>query len=320
MIGGLATTVAPASGAATGVQIGLVLTAVGLGFRHGIDWDHLAALTDITGSQERKRRSMLLATMYALGHALMVFVLGVVAIVASAKVPQWLDDAMGRVVGITLLALGIFVIVNLARRGRDFRMRSRWMLVFAGARRAARWAATYRAGPRDLVVITHEHDHDDDHGHDHGHDHDDHDHDHARTDVTAGAAALVVAPKRHRHLHQHVGTVPDDPFATYGRGTAFGVGVLHGVGAETPTQVLLFLAAARAGGSVAGVLLLVCFIAGLVASNTVVAMTASVGLVGAGRNFPVYATVSVVAAVFSLVVGTIFLLGQAPLLPPIIGT
>jgi hypothetical protein len=307
------------------LQVGLVLTAVGLGFRHGIDWDHLAALTDITGSEERGRRSMLLATMYAFGHALMVFVLGVVAIVASTEVPHWLDDAMGRVVGITLLALGIFVIVNLARRGRDFRMRSRWMLVFAGARRAARWAATYRARPRDVVVITHEHDHDDDHGHDHGghdhgYDHDGHDHGNARTEVATGAAVVVVAPSRHRHLHRHVGTVPDDPFASYGRGTAFGVGVLHGIGAETPTQVVLFLAAARAGGAAIGVILLLCFIAGLVASNTVVAMTASVGLVGAGRNFPVYATVSVVAAGFSLVVGTLFLFGQAALLPPIVGS
>ena len=34
----------------------------------------------------------------------------------------------------------------------------------------------------------------------------------------------------------------------YGRRTAFGVGMIHGVGAETPTQVLIFLAAAGASG------------------------------------------------------------------------
>ena len=63
--------------ASTGLQIGLMVTALGLGFRHGIDWDHIAAITDLTGSQESGRRSMVLATFYALGHAAMVFALGV---------------------------------------------------------------------------------------------------------------------------------------------------------------------------------------------------------------------------------------------------
>jgi high-affinity nickel-transport protein len=289
-----------------GVEVGLALTAAGLGFRHGIDWDHLAALTDITGSQQRGRESMWLATMYAIGHALMVFVLGVIAIVASAEVPTWLDGFMGRVVGVTLLMLGIYMLVSFARRGRDFRMRSRWMLAFAGVRRAARWAASRSHG---VIVVTHEHEHDDHHGHEHVH------HSAASADVTAP----TIAPPRHRHVHHHVGTLPDDPYPSYGTTTAFGVGVLHGIGAETPTQILLFLAAARAGGALAGVLLLLCFIVGLVAANTAVAVTASLGLLGASRNFAVYATVSVVVATFSLVVGALFLLGRAPLLPPIFG-
>jgi high-affinity nickel-transport protein len=289
-----------------GVELGLALTAVGLGFRHGIDWDHLAALTDITGSQQRGRASMWLATMYAVGHALMVFVLGVVAIVASAEVPRWLDGFMGRVVGVTLLVLGIYMLVSLARRGRDFRMRSRWMLAFAGVRRAARWVKS-RSQP--VIVVTHEHEHDHDHGHEHPH----------HSTASGDGTVTTIAQHRHRHLHHHVGTLPDDPYPSYGTATAFGVGVLHGVGAETPTQILLFLAAARAGGAVAGVLLLLCFIAGLVTANTVVAATASLGLLGASRNFAVYATVSVVVAAFSLVVGSLFLLGRDPLLPTIFG-
>ena len=38
-------------------HIGLLLTAFAFGFGHGIDWDHIAALTDITGSQAEPRRS-----------------------------------------------------------------------------------------------------------------------------------------------------------------------------------------------------------------------------------------------------------------------
>jgi len=296
----------------TGLELGIVVTAAGLGFRHGIDWDHIAALTDITGSQERRARSVLVATMYAVGHAVMVFALGVLAIVASVEVPSWLDDAMTRVVGVTLLALGAYVLVSLVVQGRDFRMRSRWLLLFAATRRLVRLGRR-RTTSGEVVVITHDHEHDEHHGHDH-HDH----HDHVAV-VHAHDNVATATLRRHRHLHDHVGTVPTDPFPSYGGGTAFGVGVLHGIGAETPTQVLLFLAAARAGGTVAGITLLLCFIVGLVAANTVVAITAAVGLLGASRNFPLLATVSIVTAAFSLVIGAMFVLGRSAVLPPMLG-
>ena len=64
------------------------------GFRHGFDWDHIAALTDLTGSQTTPRRSMWLATLYALGHAAMVLALGVAAILFAEQVPASLDGAM----------------------------------------------------------------------------------------------------------------------------------------------------------------------------------------------------------------------------------
>ena len=306
----------------TGFRIGLVVTACGLGFRHGIDWDHIAALTDITGSQENARRSMVLATFYALGHALVVFVLGVLAIVLSAQVPAWIDDAMGRIVGVTLLVLGVYVSVSLIRHGRDFRMRSRWMLAFAAARRARRWMFTPRNGTPERVVIAHEHDHPVDEFHDE-------EHEHSHETILAGASTggasrrttttTVASRPVHRHLHRHVANTPDDPFPAYGQGTAFAVGALHGIGAETPTQILLFLAAARAGGAGIGVVLLVCFLAGLLVSNTAVSLTAAFGFLNAARNFRVYATVSLVTAAFSLVVGSLFLLGQTPLLPALTG-
>jgi high-affinity nickel-transport protein len=253
---------------------------------------------------------MVLATFYALGHAAVVFVLGILAIALSAEVPDWIDDAMGRVVGVTLLALGVYVVVLLARDGRDFRMRSRWMLVFGLVRRLTR-----RRGDHDTpeVVITHAHDHRHDELHDHDHAHDeDHAHAHPRR-------AAVVTATAHRHVHHHVGTLPVDPFVAYGRPTAVAVGALHGVGAETPTQILLFLAAARAGGTAIGIALLLCFVVGLLASNTVVALTATFGFLHASRNFALYATVSVVAAAFSLVVGALLLTGHAPLLPALTG-
>src|SRR5438046_10543517 len=45
---------------------------------------------------------------------------------------------MLRTCGSTLLVLVVFVFASLIRHGREFRMRSRWMLIFSGARKAYR--------------------------------------------------------------------------------------------------------------------------------------------------------------------------------------
>ena len=291
------------------VHVVLAATAFGFGFRHGIDWDHIAAITDITSSQDTSRRSIFFATLYALGHGLVVFALGLAAIVLGERLPSGVDAIMERVVGLTLLLLGAYVFYALIRYGRDFRMRSRWMLVFSGVRRAAR--RLRRAAP-PVVEVVHEHEHEPD-----GHHGDDPDTGSAVAATQRSGQVAVVT--RHRHVHHHRATMPDDPFLAYGRATSFLVGMLHGVGAETPTQVLVFVAAAGAGGRVAGVLLLVAFVAGLLASNTLIAATSTVGFLNAARSFAVYAGVAVLTGTFSLVIGSMFLFGRSTLLPAIFG-
>src|SRR5256885_14424540 len=111
--------VVAASGAAGGVGFGLLLTAFWLGFQHGIDWDHLAAITDITSSQDERRQSLVYGTLYALGHALVILVLGGLAILAGEHLPKGIDSVMTRIVGVTLLILGVYVLYSLIRHGRD---------------------------------------------------------------------------------------------------------------------------------------------------------------------------------------------------------
>ena len=294
------------------LHAGLLLTAFGFGFRHGIDWDHLAAIGDITGSQQSPRRSMILATLYAVGHAVVVFALGVGAIVLADRLPPSVDATMERFVGATLVLLGLYVFVALLRQGRDFRMRSRWMLLIAGMRRAFRWVRQSMGGrgrTSELFEVVHEHEHDIEEHH--------HAHAHQRAPVASAPARRGAAP--HSHVHRHLGRMPDDPFATYSGAAAFGIGMLHGIGAETPTQVLIFLAAAGAGGKLAGVALLVCFIVGLLASNTVVALAGTLWSFGTRRNFALYATVSAVTALGSLIIGSLFLLGHGASLPALFG-
>ena len=71
--------------AESGLGFGLLLASFWFGFRHGIDWDHIAAITDITSSQEDRRRSILYGTLYVGGHAAIVFALGVIAIPGSDR-------------------------------------------------------------------------------------------------------------------------------------------------------------------------------------------------------------------------------------------
>jgi ABC-type nickel/cobalt efflux system permease component RcnA len=287
-----------------GFRVGLLATAYGFGFRHGIDWDHIAAITDITTSQDEGRRSLLFATLYALGHGLVVLLLGIAAIVAGQRLPSGVDAVMGRIVGVTLLLLGAFVFYSLIRHGRDFRMRSRWMLVFGGVRKAWR-----RLRP---VVIDHEHEH----AAPHHHEGDDGP---ARRERPANGGAAVAVATKHAHSHRHLGSLPDDPFMNYGKATAFGVGMLHGVGAETPTQLLLFVAAAGVGGRTGGLFMLLAFLAGLLSSNSLIAVASTFGFLKASRNFALYATVAVLTGTFSLVIGTIFALGHSTALPAIFG-
>jgi cytochrome c biogenesis protein CcdA len=286
-----------------GFSFGLLVAAFWFGFRHGIDFDHIAAIADITSSQEDRRRALLFGTLYALGHALVVLGLGVLAIGVGARLPASVDELMGRIVGLTLLILGVWVLVSLARHGRDFRLRSRWMLVFSGIRRGGRWV-------RERVASR------------------------APAPVAAGGLGGLTGPPggeapdpatwHHGHHgrpghHHHYRPEADDAMMTYGRATSFGVGIIHGVGAETPTQVLIFLAAAGAGGAGVGVLVLMAFIVGLLASNSLITLGSAYGFLQASKNFAVYATVAVITAAFSLVLGTIFLLDRGDLLPPLLG-
>src|SRR5437762_1581200 len=131
-----------------GFRLGLLVAAFWFGFRHGIDWDHIAAITDITSSQEDRHQAMVFGTLYALGHALVVLSLGGLAIVAGENLPSGVDNVMTRIVGVTLLLLGVYVFYSLIRHGRDFRLRSRWMLIFSGVRKSSRWVRRRVSGGR----------------------------------------------------------------------------------------------------------------------------------------------------------------------------
>jgi high-affinity nickel permease len=113
------------------VEIGLALvgTGIGLGLRHGIDWDHIAAIGDVTASQHSRVRSIAMGTLYALGHAAVVIVLGLLAIWAGSTLPDSVDPIMDMLVGVTLILLGLWIAISLVRNRGRLVFRSRWMLI-----------------------------------------------------------------------------------------------------------------------------------------------------------------------------------------------
>ena len=289
-------------------MVTLLLGMAALGFRHGFDWDHIAAITDITSTTSaghtevdvpaiapvtphghdahemkshghahataaapmhafgesrfahEQRHAIGLASLYALGHASVVVALGVIALLLGAVLPDWVDPILEKVVGVTLVVLGAWVLYSVVQymRGKgEFRMRSRWMLVFDLARNA--WGRLQ-----------------------------------ARI-----------------HGHEHV---PSAHATQYGPKTAFGVGMIHGIGAETGSQALLLAGIAGVTG-VTGIVILLAFVAGLLLSNTLVAVVSASGFIGAQRMRTLYVIVGAFAGTASLVIGLLFIGGIGTVLP-----
>ena len=246
------------TGSASSLQIALI-SALVLGLHHGFDYDHIAAITDITSVQTNRWRGMRLGLLYALGHAATVTLLGSTVILFQLSLPHGMDRVAERLVGITLLLLGVYVLGSLFRGNSA--PRSRFHLL-AHALRWLHWKVKS-----------------------YGHDH----------EIPRPAATQW----------------------NYSAKSVLMIGVIHGLGAETPSQLMIFLLTANLGGVGKGFLGLSMFIAGLLAMNT--AMTASaVGLFGASSRIPRFQyVVTALTAIYSLAVGTFFLFGSSALLPPL---
>jgi hypothetical protein len=132
--------------------------------------------------------------------------------------------------------------------------------------------------------------------------------------VKKGLAQLF--PNQHPHQHSH--DEHPEPLP-YGAGSCFVLGLVHGAGAETPTQVVLFATAAGAGGAIAGSSVLLAFIFGLLICNTGMSLLASLGFRQARHRVTFSLSLGILTGVFSSIVGTLFLCGQSALLPALFG-
>jgi high-affinity nickel-transport protein len=170
-----------------------------LGLQHGVDWDHVAAISDIASTQPSAAEASRCGMLYALGHAATVSLIGIALIGLHQSLPPEFAIWMQRVVGGTLIVFGFYVLATLLSGGAP---------------------------------------------------------------VSRGQAILRLFGSVHRH--ETPVPVKGQPC---GPKSSLSLGVLHGIGAETPTQLSMLLIASNLGGFRSGVLGLLVFATAMFVAN-----------------------------------------------------
>lgn len=233
-----------------------------LGLRHGFDYDHLAAISDITAVQRNWRSGLRLGITYALGHAFTVSALGIAVLELHMGLPQGLDNWTGRLIGLTLIVLGIGVAAGILRK-------------------------------------------------------DAHGHSHARVESRLAIAinGILWGAWRLRRLANPQAPRPDRFQWMYTGKSVFLIGILHGIGAETPSQLALFFLTANLGGTSRGIMGLAAFAVGLIAMNALMTATMGGAFRASGHHPRFYRLVAWTGAAYSFAIGLIFLFGISNRLP-----
>jgi high-affinity nickel-transport protein len=105
----------------------------------------------------------------------------------------------------------------------------------------------------------------------------------------------------------------------YNGKSVFLIGVLHGIGAETPSQLALFFLTASLGGTSQGLLGLTAFALGLVTMNAIMTATLGGAFKASGHHPRFYHLIAWTGAAYSCVIGSIFLFGISSQLPALAG-
>ncbi len=106
------------------------LLAILLGMKHGVDGDHVAAIADMVGSEDKKRKQISLGVMYAVGHGAIVFLIGLISIYLGLEMSDSTREVMEGLVSVTLIILGGFMIFSLFRQKGDYEYKSRVQIIF----------------------------------------------------------------------------------------------------------------------------------------------------------------------------------------------
>ena len=306
-----------------GGTLGVFGGALALGLRHGIDWDHIAAITDITSTttasgeekeswltdepgvlltDERdhvaaelaRRRPIAggqeVAAALPMGAASLRSSVGSLA--ANQRQALFLGTLYAVGHGTVVTVLGIVAIVAsgflpawidpIMERVVGVTLVLLAGYLFYSLYRYFRGKGEFRIRSRWMLIFA---------------------------GVRNGANWLLARVRGEReHVHVHGAD-------QYGPKTAYTIGLIHGIGAETGTQVLIIATAVGAASKTLGITALLFFVVGLLISNSFVTVATATGFVSVRRRQLVYVLAGLLAATFSLVIGLVFLMQSGGILP-----
>lgn len=221
------------------------------GIRHGIDWDHIAAISSLTGATP-KEKQFLTNLLYISGHAIVVVVLGLFSIQLGITLPQWIDLVMEPIVGLTLIFLGGYLLFILFY-AKKVRLMSRWMFLYHFFNKI-KHSIGKQMGKEEAATVSHN-------------------------------------KEKKQSSKNH----------------AFVIGMIHGIGAETPTQLLLFLTIVGVSGKGNGLILLLFFLSGLFLSHILLCFSIMFGYEKVQKRVFLYKSFGFVFGVINIGVGLLFI-------------
>jgi high-affinity nickel permease len=215
------------------------LLAVLFGIRHGMDADHIAAIADMVGSENQKRKQVQLGVMYAAGHGLIVLMMGMLAIFVGTRLPQGMLVVLESLVGISLIVLGGLIVYSLIHMRSKYEYQSRIAIVYQMVSKLGR----------------------------------------------KGAPGAKLSP------------------VTVGIASAFIIGIIHGIGVETPTQVVVITNAAGLNSLSAAATQLMLFVVGLLLSTLLITLLATWGFMKARFKQSLFFILGAVTGIYSMGLG-----------------
>lgn len=216
------------------------LLAILLGMRHGIDGDHVAAIADMVGSEQKKRKQISLGIMYALGHGSIVFLIGLLSIYIGLDMSDSTREVLEGLVSITLIVLGGFMIFSLFQQKGEYEYKSRLQIVFKFFEKLVQKTKLKGKGIPSLKL---------------------------------------------------------------GIVSAFVIGVIHGIGVETPTQIAVLTNVIGENNMATATVQLILFVTGLLISTMLIAIFLTWGFMKARLRKTLFLILGFVTGIYSLGLG-----------------
>ncbi|MES0490221.1 MAG: hypothetical protein ABUK01_09525 [Leptospirales bacterium] len=210
-----------------------------MGFRHGMDADHIAALSDIIGIELERKRQLLHGLLYAVGHASIVLCFGFAAALLGMQLSDSAATILEFLVGFTLLLLGGLILISVYQDRSSYVYKSRISLVIEFFRK--------------------------------------------KFPSKEGA-------KIHTASLNNIG--------------AFFIGVLHGIGAETPTQLTLFASSMGLKDIYLILFQILMFTVGLFVATLLIIFSVSWLFQKASKRKKVYLGLGIITGAYSVLLGS----------------